>query len=324
MNLTELPLSVDGTPSSHVRYIVRNGKHRRVFKPNGAMERLHAKLLVLLRRGLAPHMPSSMCQRDVWSVKNLLLHKGNRYFFKIDIKNAYPSTNLSRLAHALCALDPTIGTEEEVQRFLVTYCGDGRGGLAQGLPAAQDLFNIYCDDVIDGPLRWELAMGWEHRPGQHVVYTRYVDDLIISDMVPIHPLLVEKTRSLLAEAGFRENRWKTRFVDVHKHGPMVVTGRSLDRYGTIRLSRKREFALEGMLHAALKLGDDFEPPQKNPKKPATQEQVLCGHMEFFLETIRTRKYYSSREWKILNLYARWAMSRGVDVSRIAEMLHRAN
>ena len=122
-----------------------------------------------------------------------------------------------------------------------------------------------------------------------------------------------RIREIIAGAGFKENPRKTRFHDVTKHGPILITGRSLDQHGIVSLPGKYLRRLEGVLHVAIHRPIDCE----------VSWQELNGHMTHFQHVISSRSFLSKREGKVLRLFAQWALQQRIDSSGLAEIAHKS-
>lgn len=228
------------------RYTKRNGKKKRnISKPNDAMRKLHAQLM----RRLAAVAHGKFLMSAYGSVKrfsptlNALQHTQGRYFYQLDITNAFPSVSLEKLAAVLATLDPKLGSRTEVERFLLAYCAGKGGGLATGAPASPLLFNIYCAALIDPGIR-ELC------PHRRNTYTRYLDDLTISSDRLIPRILRRKIREVVESAGFEVNHRKSSVTDLHKSS-VVITGACITRDGTMRPTDEYMRRVAECLHVPL-------------------------------------------------------------------------
>lgn len=305
---------IEGIPTVTPGVIIRDGKRRLILEPSKAMSAVHEKIIDCLRNEMAIVMPNVVCGLRISGNKNAQRHATNKHFFKLDLKDAYGSVRAERLAKMIVERFDDLGTEQEVQEFLEQYCFDSRtGGLAQGLPASNDLFNFYGEVLLDGPIRHEIDMGWSGDMFSAFVQTRYVDDLLFSNYEPIPRALAQRIREVVSRAGFRENHRKTRFHDVTKNGPMIITGRSLDHHGIISLQGKYLRRLEGVLHVAT----------RRPLDCKVSWGELNGHMRYFEHVMRARSFLSSREDRVLKLFAKWAMQQRIDCSDLAEIASKS-
>lgn len=203
-------------------------KLRKIDAPNKAMEELHDKIRVRLE-SLAIRM--ELFASAYGSVKgksaimNAAAHVGNRHFYQTDIRNAYGSTDVLRLAQVLHRIDESLGSPYEIFSFLKTFCTAKTGGLAQGAPASPILFNIYCAVEIDPYIR-ALCVGFTY-------YTRYLDDLVLSSARPFPAVFRKRIREIVENAGFDINHRKSKLLDLAR-SPVTITGAVITRQDLLR------------------------------------------------------------------------------------------
>jgi CHC2 zinc finger/Reverse transcriptase (RNA-dependent DNA polymerase) len=203
-----------------------NGKIRNIAVPNFAMRLLHWELIDRLRQievGLMLHN-SYGAMRGGSVVANASRHANNRYIYQLDIRRAYESVPLDRLTDALYWLDPTLGSPPDIDAFLQTYCAGKNGGLAIGGPASPTLFDLYCASEIDPKVRKVCS---------RAMYSRYLDDLTISQNEPIPSIVRRRVREAIEECGLTVSHRKSFLTDRHKH-TVTITGVVITRSGTIR------------------------------------------------------------------------------------------
>lgn len=243
-----------------VNPVSRRVKYRALFAPNEAMLVLQERFLAYLRsfrlreaRKEALRFATSF-RPGCSSMGNVKPHRGNRYFFLLDLKDAFPSVNCRKLALILAGLDreqfgdgessPHI---EELERFLGTYFFTPDEGLATGGPAANDLFNLYAGVLIDRNLEDFVS-------SSGCTYTRYVDDLTFSSNAEIEKPQRLAIRGVIESAGFTVNDWKSQICDLEKT-PVVITGIGLKLDGSVFLPRGYTRHLFGFIHRARVAGD---------------------------------------------------------------------
>lgn len=196
-------------------------KQRLLHKPSKDMSVLHRRMCGAIRSCKLPlqYATGGIPGRSVQThIEPHLIHE-SRYFYATDLKDAFPSVTVDRLAEALCqALSLPFNEGNAIvtmlsQWFLVK---DGRG-LYQGGPASLDLFNVHCDYWLDPGLgRYCLGFGR--------IYTRYVDDLVVSGQEPISARSRKSIRGYITDAGFEVNHRKTIRRDLATGNPIVITG----------------------------------------------------------------------------------------------------
>lgn len=217
-------------------------KHRRrICIPNACMRWLHRRIIRELRRwttrlpyatgGLPRCSPRRSAQR----------HAGSRYFYLVDLANAFGSVGVGKLADVLTRHDDRLRRSDAVS-FLRRYCCAYHGGLHTGLPASPDLFNLYVGTHVDEVLG-------RYCTGHGIVYTRYIDDLTFSSDQPIGKRKRAKIRQVITSAGLQVNHRKCQVLDLARVGRVVINGVGLTAGGRLYLPRHILAKLRGMLHA---------------------------------------------------------------------------
>lgn len=259
-------------------------KERIVYAPNAQMKILHARIVSYLRR-LQHNNPlllrhATGARPGNSPVKNVLIHRRNRYFYLTDIVDAYKSTSGEALVEIICVLAPQLTDEkEETLGFLKQYCLSPDGGLIIGAPASPDLFNVYAGVLLDQPLS-EICQKY------NLVYSRYFDDLCFSSLkFRIGKRKRQAIRTAVVATGFRVNHRKSKVWDLKK-GPVVITGIGLELGGRLFVPSHYRRKVKGLLHNAMK---------GNVPRP-----VIDGHMGV-LKSI-PRSYSTRAGEKILDIY----------------------
>jgi len=232
LKLNELASSLDGeAPLFHWQERIVKGKARNLAAPNEAMRRLHARLMFRLSKAASTNRALLSAYGSVKgrsALMNAAQHVYGRYFYQLDIQNAFSSVPVEKLADALYLLDPTLGSTKEILAFLLTYCAgkEWGEGLAVGAPASPLLFNLYCAATIDERVRRLV-------PQPCNVYTRYLDDLTVSSDRPIPGILRRRIREAVTSAGFAISRHKSSVTDL-RCTPVTITGVLVTRKGKMR------------------------------------------------------------------------------------------
>ncbi|MDB5265158.1 MAG: primase [Parcubacteria group bacterium] len=246
MQLSELADTSSGVPLFDWSIQYPKGKKRLIAHPNVAMRRVHTRLL-----GYLQDIPdinfvlfSSFGALSGRSGKdNAAWHIENRYFYQLDVREAYANVSLTKLVHALHALDTRLTHPASTLKFLKTHCASKDGGLAVGAPCSPALFDLYCAHEIDSRIRNLIDM-------PRTVYTRYLDDLTISSMDPIPHILRKRIRDVVSAAGFSINRRKS-FVKDRCKSSITITGVVLTPKGymgpTVEQSQKLATLLAGAI-----------------------------------------------------------------------------
>jgi hypothetical protein len=154
------------------------------------------------------------------------LAQGNKFFIKIDLKAAFGSVTQKKTEKAGLFRDDDflINSNWHESGDLADVCFHQGGGLIQGSPLSSAIFQKYCSVVLDG-------MMIDFCSPRNLVYTRYVDDILISSKRPMKKNLRKILRSKIRSSGFVLNEKKDEVVCIQskelKHlGAMLYRGRA--------------------------------------------------------------------------------------------------
>ncbi len=245
--------AIGGEPRIDFHKKVVAGKCRLIGNPNKSMRILHKQFEWHIKNAIRSidqdanygvrRLPSATgCTPLSNPMKNALRHMKGKFFYVTDLKDAYPSVDLERLALLLTFLFhyKEYAIEGEVS-FKFFICSDGHDrirrdplygqlltllrchfsglhgkGLAIGGPLSPYLMNLYCEVYLDSQLRMWC---WKH----DITYTRYVDDLVFSsEKVFINEDWRRKIREFIGAAGFRPNHRKSKVL-VLERGAVFIT-----------------------------------------------------------------------------------------------------
>ena len=261
-------------------------KKRLINVPNKAMSGLHTCLINELRPYTYKKLPSACGGVKGWSVVRTLEQHRNtsgafrRYLYALDLKNAYSQVHVATLAEILHGnIDQNFFISiESAEKFLKRYCvHEPVSGLVIGGGASPDLFNIYCEYMIDHSLRKKCdELG--------ITYTRYIDDLLFSSDQPIGKKTRQVIRSIVAAPGFVIEERKSRVYDLAKN-PVAINGITLHLDGTLSVPGAYLRRIQGAIHRAEKFRDvDLRKIQgmvnmikqvvQGRKTNATEEKIL--------------------------------------------------
>ncbi len=240
-------------------------------------------------------------------LRNVVRHEGNRYFYIVDLRHAYDSIDTELLVLLLTAIvgypahqdafaeflrlmefgireDPLLdGLRGDplfarMRKFVTSFCrGPTGNGIVTGSPSSPYLFNLFCEMTLDAGIRRFCLGEW----GNGIRYSRYADDLVLSNGRPIFPPFRQKVRYRIAEAGFLVNHRKSRVLDRAK-GTVFFTGFGLSRHdpegyryqmNRITFPGKKRRALQGMIRTFLVRGEG------NPDE-------IGGHVAHFLHYVK--------------------------------------
>jgi hypothetical protein len=172
---------------------------------------------------------------------------------------------------------------------------EGFRGLIRGGPAAPLIFNLYCEYVVDAPIRRLLKSSLPD-----YVFTRYGDDLAISSNEWISLEKRRAIRAVIAKAGFVINDRKTFYYDRQKtKGNVIIAGVSQRRSGQTNIPKRKRRSLEGLILCALQ--DRWRPPQDKVTDPT----VVKGRMAHFCHI--SPKRLNKSEARLVRYYRRLQM-----------------
>lgn len=208
-------------------------KVREIWRPNDAMRKVHHRAKVLLAD-------------DLWYAAkpwgrplSPYVHSDARYLYRVDIKNAFGSVDVGRLAQFLVSpgviltTSPWASSEAQSFELLQKYFASPNGGLYQGGPASPYLFHLYARKLLDNEFLPGVATdsgrdltipGWSDARGLN--YSRYVDDLVFTSRRPIGRRVRAEINRRIRVAGFEVNTAKTRMYDVRRK-PVHIHGLSV-------------------------------------------------------------------------------------------------
>ncbi len=213
-------------PAWRIVEAAHKNKVRREHRPNFAMRKLHRHLNSTLVFGFRTiHERKDSIATAFWPgrspLANVKRHWRNRFFYSIDIKDAYDSTPGIELAQIIDGLGlRAIGQGESIElwrHFLAQHCLTESGGLPFGSPSAPTLFNLYCDARLDRQLE-AIARRFA------ITITRYADDITASSRNRIPEAAKRMIRDAVRTAGFRLNEKKSFSGDLFAGHPICITG----------------------------------------------------------------------------------------------------
>ena len=279
----------DNRMSGHVKY------QRIIYIPNEFLKNAHKWFLQELY-----YAKSRFFLKYAYGVKGKTLlehvrkHLANRYFYLIDIHNAFGSVSFVGLLCILLSIGKWKAQKSELIFFLKHGCfisfpekeklftKYGHKGLMQGMPTSPFLFNIYAGEYLDKALE-EICR--KHK----LTYSRFIDDLIFSrNGRPITKGIRKKIRRVILNAKMEISHHKCEVLD-RKKGEIKLNGIRLKDDNTLGVSKTWMTKLRGLLHTATR--DD--------------RAVVEGHMALFKHVTKNREM-TSTEQKIADAYSKYA------------------
>jgi len=164
----------------------------------------------------------------------VLPHRNNWTFYKLDIKNAFPSVHIPTLMDMMEQRAKEVGMgryERDNLRFYMENFGTAPQvtGLPLGSPASPYLFNFYCREMDRELASFALDRDY--------AYTRYLDDITFSSPLK-ERTMGEDTRRIIRgiiedTPGFNINHGKSRLLRRDKHH-VTITGVAIYPDGRIQ------------------------------------------------------------------------------------------
>ncbi len=277
--------------------VSRTSKRRRIAAPNQTMRLIHHDFCRWLRKLKTPMPNATGCQKGDSPLQNILRHRNpdktaHRFFVLLDIKDAYPSAGLSKLAAAFEAMRHRIDSsisQEEILGFLTEFCIDPETqGLYMGSPSSPDLFNLCCEVAIDRQLR-VICDKW------NITYTRYLDDLTFSANAPIGHRKRTCLCKAIVESGFAISHKKARVLDIQKN-PIVINGVGLRANGQTFLPRHMLDMMRGKIWTILNAPTGSHD---------VGHDVIAGLSGLFYSVLDRFQRLNAAERKIVIMLRRW-------------------
>jgi RNA-directed DNA polymerase len=235
----------------------RTGGMRPIHAPHGLLRELQDKMKADLDRIYHPHPNAHgfIVAKSVAS--NAKAHVGKRWVLNVDLEDFFPTINFGRVRglfmkppFAMAAAAATVCAQ------IATF----KNGLPQGAPTSPALSNLIAVPLDRALLR--LARS------QHVIYSRYADDITFSTDDTQFPASLALREQLsdgsftviagdelskaVAASGFRVNAKKLRLQG--RGVRQSVTGLGVNVH--VNVARERIRRLRAMLHAWDKFGLD--------------------------------------------------------------------
>lgn len=222
----------DKHPDVVVRHIKTKNKTRKIVtyrSEDCELKQKHQKINVFLQSRFIPSIFSKGYVKGKSIYDNALAHMYNDYFIMLDIKDFFPRICHKQLSdkifHEINLIKEGQISKKECND-IVECCSIATRGLPLGFITSPILSNIYLkefDCILYGYLK--------NMNLDHVVYTRYADDMIISFksdsiiMLPeIESDIINMVKSILERYGLKSNDKKTRSYNLNISNHVRITG----------------------------------------------------------------------------------------------------
>jgi hypothetical protein len=238
------------------------------------------------------------------SIKDeLKRHQANQsnWYLKIDLKDFFPSCSPEFIYNQLIQLYPFYyfsGTGKQSLKYIIQLCCLNNE-LPQGTPMSPLLTNL-----VMVPYDYQINQILKRGTGEHYVYTRYADDILISSKSKFdYQKIIHLLKQILQPFQIKEE--KTRFGS--KNGRNWNLGLMLNKDNEITLGYRKKKLLNAMLNNFL---NDYTDGNRWSKEDTYSLQGQIGYLkhiepeyaEYIIEKY-SRKYdidYSLAISNILN------------------------
>jgi RNA-directed DNA polymerase len=166
-------------------------------------------------------------------VSNARPHVGKQFILNMDLKDFFPCITAKRVKELF--LSDTFQFNEQaaiILALLTTY----QGRLPAGAPSSPVISNFVC-------LAFDKDLA-DFSKTNHLVYSRYADDLTFSSDHPITKEIISAIVGLIEKHQFRLNEKKFRLISAQRQ--QVVTGIVVNK--KINVDRKMLKRIRAMLH----------------------------------------------------------------------------
>jgi len=199
-------------------------------------------------------------------VTNARQHLGNNYMLNLDFDDFFHQISKQDIIHIFSR--KPFDFEKNTIRTLAKICTNNER-LPMGAPTSPVLSNFHCIDLDNALLQWSRQ--------NHIIYTRFVDDLTFSSKKEITTEQVEQIENIIQKHQLKIERAKTKIYN--KNDIKTVTGIIV---GKEKLTIDRDYYTE--------LDKDLERLQKS-----IELNIITGHLN---DTYAIKKFKQELMGKI--------------------------
>lgn len=233
----------------------RNGGEREISQPSREVKLLQRALMTIVLEKIPVHEAATAYIKGSSTLSNALPHAGHGPILKLDFKDFFPSIRSDDWRN-FCRTNSIFSNDDDINLstnlLFRRKKGDRIGRLAIGAPSSPMLSNIMMyefDRIVS-----------EMVSKDHVIYTRYADDMTFSSrrtgfLVNVKNI-VEEAISRIGSPKLALNKEKTLYV-TPKFG-RIVTGLTLGNNGTVGIGKKKKRIIHASVHGALHGKLDFK------------------------------------------------------------------
>lgn len=250
----------------------RDGNYRVICQPSKKLKTIQYWLIINVFKKMEIHNVAVAYRDNISILDNAKLHKDNRFFLKLDLKNFFPSITYSDLIDKISIWhqneNPEWKLDASAKNLIRLACFFHGDTLAVGYPSSPIISNIVMLD-FDTAL---LKLISDKKKFGEVVYTRYADDLIFStnkqgvsySLLNEITTLINKTKSPNIELNLAKTK-----IGSSSGGSASVTGLKICANGHITIHRNHKDHLRLMLSL-------YKKGELNPDEYSS----LLGHLAY--------------------------------------------
>jgi hypothetical protein len=233
----------------------KRGGYRTLLIPSPELKRIQRKILRFFKKIFPVEHEDIFGLLSGSYIEHAKCHSDSRWIFSFDLKDAFPSVDISKLRKIIYGriqfisviekksplhrlIEPEIWELSNLLIQLTTF----NQTLPQGAPSSPFLFYLaITQSGLLEKVQKLLSREWK--------ISCYVDGFVISGPKPLKLETKEKIFKTIEEFGFKINSEKIRQFDCRQGAPLI-TGIRLDGKGRISLPKKKVRKWRGIIHRA--------------------------------------------------------------------------
>ena len=219
----------------------RKGGFREICAPNAALKEMQSEVAKFLTQTakFLPHNAAHGFTKKRNCKTSLEVHQKNksRWFLKLDIKDFFPTITPEYIEQAFKTVYPFPFIPPTTRSLIIELC-TMQGQTPQGAPTSPAITNIV---MVAEDVRIE-----EYCKKNHLVYTRYADDILISSRVSFDWEQVQKDIQEILGTRFTLKTEKTRYGSFN--GRNWNLGLMYNNQNQITVGHARKKLIKNMVH----------------------------------------------------------------------------
>lgn len=221
----------------------RNGTKRLILQPSKKLKTIQYWLIINILEKLTIHDVAIAYRKKISILDNAILHRDNRFFLKIDLKDFFSSIKyldlIPKIREWHTKNNPGWLLDEEAENLIRLACFYKGDILAVGYPSSPIISNIV---MLEFDIAILKLINNKNQFGD-VVYTRYADDLVFStNKIGACNFLLKQVSDLISSTPSPNivlNKSKIK-IGSSSGGTALVTGLKICNEGHITIHRKQK------------------------------------------------------------------------------------